>query len=94
MSATIEREDIRLETKQGHPLLVIGGEVEILLRTFLEVDDDSDGPFGEQVDLDIEIDCDGDNGCWWQLFGEGDDPLLSIQPEYTPAHKEEFDDES
>jgi hypothetical protein len=57
----IKREDIRLEIQDGTPVLVVG-DVEILLRTFLETDDESYSAFGEHVHLRAEIDTDMDNG--------------------------------
>lgn len=80
---TIDREDVRLRITDEGPALEIGN-TEILLRTFLKLEDDSE-PWNERsVDLEAEIDCDGDNGCWFILTPDEPDelhPWIDIQPE-------------
>lgn len=77
----VQREDIRLRTSEDGPVLKIGA-TEIVLRTFLDLPSD-DNPHGERVSLELEMDCDGDNGSWWNLHPENGElhPWITIQPE-------------
>lgn len=74
-------DDIRLKSTEDGPILQINDEISVLLRTLVEVDDEthfeSDAPqFRTDVDSDVE------NGAWWNIW-PGDEvyPLVSIHPE-------------
>lgn len=80
----IAHEDVTLRVTEDGPALHIG-DTEILLRTFVKVEDEADELWGERtVECDVQIDCDGDNGCWFILTpddGDGLYPWVDIQPE-------------
>lgn len=69
--------DMSLRRSEVGPVLEIDDipgarqSLEIHLRTFIE---------GSSSDLDVEIDCDGDNGCWWILVRD-DEIVGEISPE-------------
>ncbi len=75
--------DVQLVVTDDGPAIEVG-DMTILLRTFVQVADESK-PLGyETLEPPAEIDCDGDNGCWFDLVhDEGDDmyPWVTIQPE-------------
>jgi len=74
-------EDLRLKTTDEGPVLEIGDEISVLLKTFVEVDDETH--FESEADrFKTDVDSNGDNGAWWMIW-PGDDlyPFVSIQPE-------------
>lgn len=77
----IKREDVALRTTDEGPALEIG-DTEILLRTFVRVENDEKPLGDETLEPGARIDCDGDNGCWWDLVPDDSDyPWVTIQPE-------------
>lgn len=88
----IEREDVRLRTTDEGPALEIG-DTEILLRTFITLQNEESRVGHNTIEPTPGIDCDGDNGCWFELVPDGDEriPWVTIQPEIR--HPEENDDE-
>lgn len=75
--------DVRLREREEGLVLEVG-DTEILLHTSLELEPEDDRrAIGEHVSLAGEVDCDGDNGCWFQYSPEDGDywPSVVVQPE-------------
>jgi len=73
-------DDLRLKSTEEGPVLEIDGEMSVLLRVLVQVDDETNFELGADR-FRTDVDSDG-NGAWWNIWpGDELNPLVSIQPE-------------
>jgi len=88
-------DDLRLKSTEEGPVLEIDGEMSVLLRVLVQVDDETSFESGADR-FRTDVDSDGDRGAWWNIWpGDELNPHVSIQPEVflartdgdeSPAH--------
>ena len=80
-SERLSIDDLSLKSTDEGPVLEIGDDMLVLLRTFVELERGS-GFDSASERFRTDVDSDGENGAWWEIW-TGDDihPLVTIQPE-------------